>query len=190
MTKFSVNKKATIRVEFSFIPQRFEIFDAKGRLFFFRDLSEKNKVIKVNVARPGTYTTNVVCKITVLPLEIIDIPDGLPPLQKNFLPDQIKYRYNPELKGTPARNFYKHGVIEFGREFLNQPYPIRVFILCHEIGHFYYHDEDLADHFAVKLYLKMGYNKSMALHALKDVLNMESQQNHKRVKKIFETLSK
>ena len=189
MTAFTTYGKATIEVKFySKIPDRFEIYDSKGELYFFRNLTQNNGKIKINIAKADTFTVNAECYIKVLPLEIINIKVKLPPKEKDFFHNRFTYRFNPTLKGTPARNFYQQGVIEYSSEFLKLPFPVRVFIICHEIGHSYYHDEEKADLYACKLFLKLGYNGTTAIHSLTDVLNYNSAKNKRRIKRLFEIL--
>lgn len=189
MTAFTTYDKSTIEVKFySKIPNRFEIYDSNGELYFFRNLTPNNTSIKVNIAKADTFTTNAECFIKILPLEIIQIRVTLPAKEKDFFHERFIFRFNPNLKGTPARNFYKQGIIEYSPEFLTLPFPVRVFIMCHEIGHSYYHDEEKADLFGCKLFLKLGYNGTTALHSLTDVLNYDSKQNKYRIKRLYNIL--
>ena len=190
MTAFTTYNKSTIEVYFyGKIPNRFELYDSNGELYFWRNLTQKNDIIKVNLAKPDTFTTLQDVSIKILPLEIIDIKVKLPPKEKDYFHKKFTFRYNPALKGTPARNFYKKGIIEYSPQFLNLPFPIRVFIMCHEIGHSYYHSEEKADLYACKLFLKLGYNGTTAIHSLTDVLNYDSKQNKQRIKRLFDILN-
>lgn len=180
MNSFVTNGKATVKIKLVKVPVRFEVY-RNNDLFYFRDLTPAQKEIIFNIALPGNYTTN--CEFTdlqILPLKVYNIKVPLPEKQKDFSHLEIKYQYNPTLQHTPARHFYKIGLVEYGNIFLNQPYPLRVFILLHEKGHTYYHNEEFADLYAVNEYLKLGYNKSTAIHALTDILK-EATQNNKRV---------
>jgi hypothetical protein len=105
-------------------------------------------------------------------------------------------------------------VIELSREFYDLAKPIRVFILLHELGHFYFGitDADVAkansmkdgkewlkqkadesetkcDLFALVNYLKMGYNRSMAFYALSKVLK-KSKANETRLKALLDNIQK
>ena len=186
MRRFTTYDKATISVFFNNeIPKRFYIFDSNDDIFYYRDLTPNNKTIKVNIAKADTFSINADAEIKIGPLEVKTIQKEMPRFEKNFYHKNFVYSYNPNLKGTPARNFYKKGIIEIGPRFYELPKPIRVFILCHEIGHSFYHDEHKADLFAVQLYLKKGYNKTMALHSLTDVLNYDSERNRERIQKLI-----
>jgi hypothetical protein len=186
---FETDGISTVKIKFSGrIPRRFIIYNSKGEIYFYRDLTENNREIKVNIKHSDTYTTNADAFYSVGNYEDSNINFDLPDFEKNYYSGKFKYRYNRNLNGTPARHFYKKNVIEVGPNFYKQPFPIRVFILCHEIGHCFYKDEHKADLFAVKMYLKNGYNKSMALHSLTDVLNLHSPENQNRIKKIVNVL--
>ena len=93
------------------------------------------------------------------------------------------------MKGTPARNFTGKGLIEVGEKFYKYPYAVRVFILLHELGHFYYKDESLCDLFAAKNFINWGYNNSTAFYALSQVLNCDSDRNKERVTILFKNLN-
>jgi len=172
---------------------RFCVYNGYGDLYFFRDLAPDQHEIKFNIAHPGKYSTNVNCEsIKVEPIRIHNLDIVLPPHQKEHYPKDGKfiYRYNPELIGTPARNFYRLGLIELGENFFTQPYPVQEFILDHERGHSFYHDEDLADMYAAKTYISRGFNNSTALHSLTDVLKSPGVQNKERIDKLFKILKR
>jgi hypothetical protein len=190
MNQFKTYGKATIRITFEEgIPRRFVVYDSNDKIYYFRNLSEKNFKIKFNVAKGDTFYTNVNCKIDVDSYQPTKVNFKLPPPEKHYFHQNFEYKFNPDLKGTPARNFYKSGVIEYSPMFLKLPYPVKVFILCHEIGHSFYHCEMKADLYGLKLYLENGYNKSTALHSLLDVLNLKSEQNKKRIANIYKILN-
>lgn len=185
MSLFSTIGKATVSFRFiGSVPLLFKIYDSKGRLYFYRKLGPVNREISVNIAHADTYTTNATEYITVQNFKEPSLNFDLPPREKSFFRGGFKYLYNPNLKGTPARHFYKLGIIETGPLFYQLPRPVRVFILCHEIGHCFYHDEKKADTFACYLFLKNGYNKTTALYSLMDVLNLKSSANVERVEHI------
>lgn len=186
---FETDGISTVEITFSgFIPRRFIVYNSKGEIYFFRDLTENNRTIKVNIKHADIYTTNADAFYSVGPFEETFVKTDIPDFEKFYYSGKFKFRFNPNLKGTPARHFYKKNIIETGPNFYKFPFPIRVFILCHEVGHCFYSDEMKADTFACLLYIKNGYNKSMALHSLTDVLNMKSTENKKRVKNLINIL--
>lgn len=188
MTKFYCPKKSSVYVTFTDKPIRVEVYNDKGKVYFFRELGGKFESIKFNVAHKGHYSISEDCKsIEVKDIVIDEIKQQLPtPDRKGFKP--LKFVNNPDLITSPARAFRKTGIIEKGKLFYTLPFPIRVFILCHEIGHFFYKDEDNADLFAVKLYVKNGYNRSVAIYSLTKVLN-PTPKNIIRVEKLFKTVT-
>ena len=99
-----------------------------------------------------------------------------------------KFVFNPNLNGSPARNFSQTGIIEYGNNFLNLPAPVKTFILLHEIGHFFYKTEKYCDIFAAKNFIDMGYNNSTAFYALSKVLR-ESAANKERENFLFNHLN-
>lgn len=189
MPLFNTLGKSTVNFRFvGSIPRRFEIYDSRGNLYFFRYLDETKRDINVNIAHAGTYTTNGNAYITVKNFQEPALNFDLPEREKSYFRGKFNYRYNPDLKGTPARHFFKKGLIEIGPLFYVLPFPVRVFILCHEIGHCFYSDEKKADMFACFLFLKNGYNKTTAIHSLMDVLNLRSSANVERVNHINKIL--
>lgn len=187
MKNFATKGKNTIEVFFKDFPQRIEVFN-NGKLYFFRELGGKHQRIKFNVCHPGNYTISEEADtISVKPISIHPLKIKLPPPQRNEF-KKFRFKKNDALKGTPARHFYQIGLIELGPEYYKQPFPIRLFIILHEIGHFFYKDENLADLYAAKLFIENGYNNSTALYSLTKVLNSQSFLNNERVMKLFKIL--
>jgi hypothetical protein len=96
----------------------------------------------------------------------------------------FKIEFNKELKGTPARIFTQEGVIEVAPTYYKLDPPTRLFILLHELGHYFYETEWKTDTFALYYYLKLGYNKSQAFYALSKVLH-PSAGNMERITRLF-----
>lgn len=190
MTKFEVKNKSTIKVNIlGAIPKRVIIHDDRNRIYYFRDLAENQSEFETNILRAGKYFINVRAEVRAYPLKKYKLNFELPEFDKYFPHSHFKIVFNPHLVGTPARNFYKEGIIEIGEKFKELPFQIRLFILCHEVGHSFYHDEDKADLYALKLFLDMGYSKTMALHALTDVLT-KSPQKQQRINHLLKALKK
>jgi len=118
-----------------------------------------------------------------LPLVPCKIKFDLPTPERNKLKN-FKIEFNPTLQGTPARIFTDSGLVEIGPQFQNYEPPTKLFILLHELGHFYYKTEWKTDTFALYWYLKLGYNKSQAFYALSRVLKT-SPENMKRLINVF-----
>jgi hypothetical protein len=144
--------------------------------------------IQFNINHKGTYKIDVDCiKIDVLPQTITPLNVTLPPKERDRM-KHFKFVYNPDLKGTPARNYSIEGVIEYGDAFKALPFPVKLFVLCHEIGHFYYHTEKWADLYAAKIFVDNGYNLSTAIYSLTCVLNTNSARNEDRINSLFKNV--
>lgn len=187
MQKFETKGKATIAIFFNDIPKILEVRTANGMLYFFRE-TEGQKRLKFNLAQAGIFTLNCIPDtFDILPISIHPLKINLPTPDRQ---EDKKFTivFNPGLTDTPARNFFKKGLIEVGTNFVKQPYPIRVFILLHEIAHFKYSDESNCDLWAAQEFIKKGFNNSTAYYALKNVLNPGSVRNQQRIIKLFKNL--
>lgn len=157
--------------------------------YFFRELDCKYNCIKVNLPHVGTYSGDNGEIESVCPIEIEPLNIKLPYPDRDRM-KQFIIKHNPLLTGSPARNFTQTGIIETGTRYKTAPFPIRLFILLHEIGHFLYKNEDNCDAWAAKQFIAMGYNNSTAIYALTKVLNCESPTNKQRILKLFNHLKK
>lgn len=185
--KFYCPGKKTVYVTFQFQPIRFEVYDDRGKLYYFRELGGKFDGIKFNICHKGHFTMSEDCVIDkIVDIEIYPVVESLPPPDRNRM-KKVEVVFNKELMITPARINSKTGKIEIGPRFKNFPFPVRLFILCHEEGHLLYADEFNADLYACKIYVNNGYNKSNAFYALSKVLK-ETDQNYNRIKQLFKTL--
>jgi hypothetical protein len=72
---------------------------------------------------------------------------------------------------------------------MKYPIEVRLFILLHEVGHFYYSEEWKCDAYAAYHFLEWGCNPSQAFEALAGVLH-DNKTNDDRINKIFKTISK
>ena len=190
-------------------PNKFKLFHEKHGLYFFRDLQGKVPRIKFNLCHAGNYNSQTPFRVEkIVGLEIPDNLPSLPSYERDKIKDFVIVD-NPRLT-TPARIFVDKGIIEKGSGLKRFPKPIRVFILLHEVGHFFYgvnqsdidkansmsenegreylsqrrnESEKKCDLFALVYYLKMGYNRSMAFYSLSTVLS-RSQDNVDRVKEL------
>jgi len=185
--KFYCSKKSTVYVTFPNPPIRFEVYDDRGKVYFFRELGGKFNNIKFNICHKGHYTTSDPVVINkIVDIEIIPITAELPPVDRARM-KKISIRYNKDLVHTPARIFTKQGVIEIGPKYKSFPFPTRLFILCHEEGHLLYSNEQDADIFALKNYVNNGYNKSSAIYAMTKVLK-PSKGNTERILQQFKNV--
>ena len=187
----TVNKPETIYIKFrGELPRMFELFDCKNnRVYFQRYLDGKTPRIKFNIPNIGRYkTANNFEILKRVDIEIPKLDFSLPPFERDRIKDSTII-FNPDLANTPARIFTNEGVIEKGRDFYKYPFPIRVFFLLHEYGHFYYKTEMYCDLFALVNFLQMGYNMSTAIYALTNVLR-RTPENKERILYIYNHLFK
>jgi hypothetical protein len=169
-----------------------KILDSKGRVIFFRNLKKEGEKFSVNLPREGVYSFTGAEITKDLPLVPNSIKFELPAPEREglFKPFKIVENLNEaEMKGTPARIFPLIGKIEVSAKFKSLPPQIRLFILLHEMGHFFYKTEWKTDTFALYYYLKMGYNSSQALYALTRILH-PTQRNFERINKLFKKVQR
>lgn len=213
-----VSKPSTIYLSFpNGVPNTFKVYSDQHGLYFFRQLKGLTPRIKFNVCHAGNYKFNVPVKIEkVANIEIPSDLPGLPPYERQDIKDFVIVD-NPNIpNGSPARVFVKEGRIERGRTFYNLIKPVRVFVLLHEIGHFFYgitqadidkansmgaaegekylrekrNDSEMkCDLFALIQFLRFGYNRSTAFYSLATVLN-KSPDNVRRIKELLNNIQK
>ena len=188
---FNVIEPTTYTIQFSpgELPKLFEVFDQEGNLYYFRHLDGKTSTINLNFPQDGYYHTHEETPFTIINQKPLT-PGGqgikLRQPDRDYPMNNIKIEENvgDSMGGTPARIFPKIGVIEFNPKIKKYPFPIKLFILLHELGHCKYSEEVDADAFALKMYLGLGYNASMAYYALSHILK-ESPENVIRLKILF-----
>lgn len=187
MKSFTTKGRCTVSIFLVEKPGILYVYDSAGKIYFFREIKGQER-LKFNILKADTFTINAECHtIEILPLSIHPLKVVLPTPDRQLM-KPFKIVFNPSLTGTPARNFYNKGLVEVGQKYIDQPYPIRVFILLHEEGHFLYADEINADLYAAKKFVAWGFNNSSAFYALKNVLNMRSDANQKRLLNLFKNL--
>jgi len=183
--------KCTLYIKFiDEMPTCFIFGFTNKKIQYFRKLNGKIPRIKFNVVVPGDYEANVPFEIVKkVPIEIpvLSLP-VLPPGDRDRWTDDPEIVFNPSLQNTIARNFTDIGVIEVGPRFNELIDPMKVFIIEHEKGHFFYSDEFNADLFALVNFIRKGYNASTAYYTLENYLNKSSQQVN-RLKDMFETIN-
>lgn len=177
-----IDKPTTLKLKSNRDSSR--IYDEKGRKIFHRFFKGKADNFSVNLPRKGVYYFDENTTINdILPLEKNRITFELPPQERSrYKP--FKIVHNKSLTSTPARIFTEAGVIEVSDRFYQFDPQIRLFILLHELGHYFYKTEWKTDLFALYYYLQLGYNKSQAFYALSRVLH-PSPSNMVRIKSLF-----
>lgn len=165
----------------------FELRRGKN-VYYFRHFNEADSTC-IGINHDSDYTANVPFQITPArrpqrPAIKLDAPE-----RNRWKP--VKVVHNSGLVTTPARIFTMENParIETGKAFENFSEQVKYFILLHELGHLFYETEDKVDNFALRYFLKQGYNPSQAFYALSTVLK-RSPQAMDRIYKLFNTLQK
>ena len=168
----------------------FSLFDNIGKLYFQRDLKNREE-ITLNINDVGVYNT-------LAPIEYIkEFPrkrfccliNRLPEPEKHITKKDMYFVYNKELKHSPARIDVKTGEIQYGDFFLTLPKPIQDFIILHEVGHNYYTTETYCDQYALFHYINNYGNPSQAFYALAKVFKYPEYQME-RINNIFNNIIK
>jgi len=174
-------KGATILVELELLPGAkkpyyVQVRETNGkRLLYERKADSKNLVI--NLPRHGDKASLIaigpkIKQTLIIPLKPPTIPfDTEPEVKRPYKIGDFKIIANPNLP-SPARMFTKVPVIEYNPRLLGQhSEPVQTFVLYHEVGHYYFDTEELADRWAITRFLNDGYNMSSANYGLTHVLN-------------------
>lgn len=183
----------TLYLTYGRAPERVSVL-LDGKLYHERDFGKEpvksTPIIKVNCVPSGNYT------FTPQPDKIDSVPLEKKAWQKLTLPPPERNRFkkytivtNEYLSGTPARNYSHIGEIQVSPEFHNLSIQVQRFIVLHEIGHFFYETEWKCDLFALRNYLKLGFNPSNAFLALKNILS-HSKENIERIETLYQSILK
>ncbi len=114
--------------------------------------------------------------------------DFTPETERDFPLSDLKVQYVENLGYTPARILTKQGVMQISKKhFRDLDQPTRYFIMMHEMGHYYFNDEDKADEYAFNACMKRGYGLSVCYNALANVLR-DSKPNLLRKIKMMQNL--
>lgn len=145
---------------------------------------------KVNIPFKGNYYfKNNDCKLVAIkPLERTILNIDLPIAERDKTPLIRSFSSDNESK-SPARIYTDIGKIVINDRFKNYPIEVRMFILLHEYGHFYYKTEHKCDEFAAFHFCDMGFNPSQAFESLAGVLH-DSETNNERINKVYNLLKK
>ena len=153
-----------------------------GNLYHIR--RTKGREVAFKAMKPGFYQVYPE-PIRITPEAMNFKPvEALPPPDRNQ-GKKASIRVNRNLSGTPARIFPATGVIEVGETFHTLPEQAKLFILLHELGHFYYTQEKDADHYALYHFNKMGGNPSQSVYTLAMFLT-DTPENKARINSLFQ----
>ena len=139
-----------------------------GKIYHRRYIDSENQ-IKVNL-KPGNYEIQNGLFIKEVNPETYNLSKIKLPKKDRNQEKAYFFEPNHQMQG-PAQIYPDTGKIEVGPKFYKQTEQIQEFIICHELGHFYYDEEEAADRFALYEFLKNGGNQSAAYDALHKVLS-------------------
>jgi hypothetical protein len=166
-------------------PARPLIIYAKAGVYHVQRVNNASET-KVKFPVKGLFC----CAIKPLKIEKgINKPNRLdmPMPDRPYNEESFKVKFNPDLKGTPARIFYELGLCEVGPAFYSFPLQWQKFILEHEKGHLHYSEEKNADRFALNRFMQSGFNYSQAVYSLENVLH-RSEENISRFNTLLNTI--
>jgi hypothetical protein len=165
----------------------FSLYDSKNRLYYKRDVEGIEK-IKINFPFAITLKTNNDFDIlNVSNLVIKDNQIELPTYERKRAKEFTITHSNK--KTSPSWINTHTGEIFYNDIFLKLSLPTRLFILLHEIGHFYYKTEWKADLFAYKHFMALGHNSSQAFYSISKVLS-PTKKNYIRIENLFNQIKK
>lgn len=153
MQKISINKKTGFTTLWPFV-----IFDKNKVLFYssnFTDKIKKGERLNFNLP-PGVFYYEGSFRKLDFPVKQKEIK--LPKSERNIPIRQYKilFKENP----NKCSINYAMGVIIFDNKFKTAPMYEKYYIYFHEIGHHFYKSEHLADLYATKKMLEVGFNIS------------------------------
>lgn len=171
------------------MPHLLVVWGSNGVSEYFRHLDGKTPRIKFNLPVSDQYTCNVPFDIVkIVSVEIPPLP-SLPKANRDRLKGEPTIIYDENWNESTASNFTNDGIIVHGPNWKKLIPPIRLFIDLHEIGHFFYQEEENCDLYAFVNFMRLGYNRSTAYYALTSVLG-RNPEALKRIKTIFQTIQK
>lgn len=160
-----------------------------GKLFAVKPF--EGGQFKYNLPDAGKYFIKASQGLKIVkigPLQIVEKNIALPIADRNKT-EGIKNVYFDNESNSPARIQTDKQIILVNKQFFNYPIEVRIFILLHEVGHFYYSEEWACDTYAAHHFLKMGYNPSQAFESLAGILH-PNQRNDDRIENIYNLLKK
>lgn len=154
----------------------FKIFDVNGSLFYsdtFTDKIENGKRLFFNLPK-GSYKYEGIIIKQPQPVKHKEIV--LPKPQRNI--ENKNYRIIFKDNPNKCTIYYKLGLIVFDNALKKIPLFMKVNIYYHEMGHHLYKDEHLADLYAAKKMLEIGFNSSQI--GLSNIINLSDKQEKRK----------
>lgn len=146
------------------------IYETKRNKIFYLHTGNQNGNFYFNLPKGKFYTFN---KIEVLKNPIpVNLPKLPAPEKNNTLPKKVKVYFleNPH----KASIITSINEIKVDPKILNLTLPTIVFIMFHELGHYFYSDEKKCDLFAAVQMMKRGFNPSQCGIAIDNALSEKS----------------
>ena len=146
------------------------IYEAKRKRPFYFHGGNKNGNFYFNLPKGDYFTFNSIEKLKK-PV-FVSLPKLPKPEKNNNLPQKVKVYFleNPN-KASIITGLNK---IQIDPKILNLSLPSIVFVLFHELGHYFYKDEKKCDLFAAVQMLKRGFNPSQCGIAIDSALSDSS----------------
>lgn len=178
-----VQSPSTVSFESPAPVNKIVVIDGRGVPFYYRRFKQGTREFKINFPRPGKYKVPGSYKTVLNGLQIGELPQ-LPTPERNRQTNKPFRVIKRQLPGTPARIYTNQRVIVYSPELDKFDLSTQLFILFHELGHFYYATEEFADLFAFYWMKKLGYNDSSSIYALTKILK-PTERNRKRIHSLF-----
>ena len=146
------------------------IYEKKRKKLFYYHKGNENGRFFFNLPKGEYYTSNNIERCgEPIPVNLPKLP---PPEKQKTLPKKVNVSFleNPNKASILVD---KHKIF-VDPKIMKLPLPSIVFVLFHEIGHYYYKDEKKCDLFAVREMLKRGFNPSQCGIAIDEALSDKS----------------
>lgn len=157
-----------------FSPFDVKIYTLDGEIFYQKEAGEGGLFFNLPV---GDYLTanNLI--------ESFFVNYELPKLPKHEKRNNGVGKFKVNIKNNPnkASIFVATGKIYIDPEIMKQNKYVWVFILLHELGHYFYFTEKYCDLFAAREMLKNGYNPSQVARAIDEGLSDRSDHRKKHL---------
>ena len=167
MREIHVHKKCGFRC---IDKQPVRIYESKrGKIFYFHTGNPKGEFY-FNLPKGKYFSAN---QLEVLKNPIpVNLPKLPAPEKNNTLPKKVKVYFleNPHKASIITAN----NEIKVDPKILNLTLPTIVFIMFHELGHYFYSDEKKCDLFAAVQMIKRGFNPSQCGIAIDNALSSKS----------------
>ena len=158
----------------------FTIYDRWGNEFYSSTFVNKKDSERYFFNLPaGEYSYNGILEKLPKPIEQPNII--LPSKERNFKPKRYKITFKSNRNKCTI--YHDLGVIEFDVAFYKAPIYILYDVYFHELGHNFYKSEHLADLYATKKMLELGFNQSQIARI--PLLTLRPHNTHRKKAKLL-----